>query len=160
MLVAGGRSRKRNAERASKDRSRDNVVVDRHEAGVVEPRLVPGKDWHPAARYFFDSLRESALAPRFEQTDWAVAFLAALALQQELDVKFLGISQREGAQFGYAPIPAATLNQVLRVAGKLGMTEGDRLAMGIELSAPREEREELAAVVSLVHRDEDRAFGA
>lgn len=91
--------------------------------GVMRPVTIPhaDKDWHPIARKIWDSLKTSGMADFYQQTDWALAY----SLMDDLSkMKKNGRPSSQWAQVIYQQL------------GTLGLSEGERRRMRIELHEP------------------------
>lgn len=118
-------------------RSRDANRGDRPSLvkGERRPVTIPhaGKDWHPAARRIYDSIKTSGQSDFYQNSDWAYAWSVCDDLSN-----FKNMSR-----------PSAQMAAVVYTAlGNLLLTEGDRRRARIELEHPHEE--EKPASVSLI----------
>lgn len=149
---------KRNAERLTKDTKRRNQEAPSATANPVPaPRANP--EWHPIARAWYNSLAASGMAQFYEPSDWAMAIVGAETVSRELEEKYLGANPGDGPIYGHAPMNPQSLNALLKLSGVLGMTEGDRRRLGVELTRTNHEAEQEAQILHLVKTEEDEAFG-
>ena len=112
----------------------------------------PPGPWHPAALAIWDSALQSGQHIFWEPSDWAILRLTCSQISQEYaDDHILekvkqpmeaGSGGGEVLVYGSRPMPAGKFSAILKALGALGMTEGDRRRMRIELerfSSPEEE---------------------
>lgn len=86
---------------------------------VTIPRADP--EWHPIARKIWDGMKTSGQADFYQNSDWAFAY----SLMDDLSKQ-----KRSGK-------PSAVMFQTIySQLASLGLTEGERRRMRIELSAP------------------------
>lgn len=92
-------------------------------------------DWHPLARQLFDSLSKSGQAVFYQPSDWAMARVVAESISRELSPQPMVVRLGEEAFIEWVALPpkGASLAAWLKASSVLGMTEGDRRRMGIEL---------------------------
>lgn len=126
---------KRDAERRrcnKPDRPTDTLV-----STVRAKAPAPDKDWHPIARRLYVSLKKSAQSQFFQASDWATAYLLAESISRDLSPQVVGIDPRGGtAVIETIPLKGASLAAYLKAFAALGMTEGDRRRMRIEIEPP------------------------
>lgn len=109
------------------------VVLD-----APEPVAQAGDDdWHPIAKRWYDSLKESGQRRWYEPSDWAVAYLIAESISRDLSPQFVGFAQsgrdETTAEYATIPLKGASLSAYLKAMGNLLTTEGDRRRASIEL---------------------------
>mgnify|MGYP003581828905 FL=1 len=155
-----GPTPKRNEERLSKDAN--NRALDEAPSAtagpVPAPPLPPGLD--PLAVWWYECIAASGESQFFEPSDWAQAVLIARVISDELGEQVVGIDVKSGVPiYATAPMAPAALGQVLKASGVLGITEGDRRRMGIQLTRSGAEEEREAQILHLVRDEEDQAFG-
>lgn len=117
-------------------------------ASVVKPPPVNGK-WHPVAKRWFQSLRESGQAKFYEPSDWATAYLIAEAMSRELQPQPVGTTDDGKVLMASLPPKGASLSAWLRAMTSLMVTEGDRRRLRLELQRPDEGDEEATSVSEL-----------
>ena len=98
------------------DKSRGEVT--KAAAGAEFDPPPASSSWHPLAIAWYESLSRSGQAQFLEESDFAVAQVAAYAISQEI---------ASGA------ISAAMLREFMSVAGSLLSTEGARRRLRVEL---------------------------
>ena len=133
----------------SEERRRENkpsTPLDKVDA--VGPVAIPKANpkWHPVAKRIYESLKSSGQWQFYEASDWAAAYLLAESLSRDLKVKVVGEDILSGKKFrDYEPLKGASLAAYLKGFAALGVTEGDRRRMGIEIDR-KPQKPELAAV--------------
>lgn len=102
---------------------------------VTGPVPVPpaGKGWHPVALQLYDSLPASAQSCFYEASDWATAWLLCESLSRDLKLQVVGTTQSGRVVRAHLPLKGASLASYLKGFASLGMTEGDRRRMSIEI---------------------------
>ena len=144
-MGAHGPVPKREAER--RRRNKPDTPTDHVEmTGTVE---VPPPDqrWHKIARDLYESLSASGQSKFFEPSDWATAYLLAESLSRDLKPQVVGVVQTTGKVVkAYLPVKGASLSAYLKAFAALGMTEGDRRRLGMEIDRRPEEQTAPAAV--------------
>jgi hypothetical protein len=123
---------KRDAER----RRQNKPDVPTDTVRMIGRVRVPAADktWHPIATRLYRSLRKSGQAKFLEPSDWAIAYLLAESLSRDLNEQVVGISEKTGeAVWATIPLKGASLAAYLKAFSALGMTEGDRRRMRIEI---------------------------
>jgi hypothetical protein len=103
----------------------------------------PSPNWHPAAMAIWNSALESGQIVFWEPSDWAILALTCSQISQEYaddliieKVKQPMLAGEGGGEelvYGSRPMPAGKFSAILKALGALGMTEGDRRRMRIEL---------------------------
>lgn len=84
--------------------------------------------WHPLAKAWFKSLKDSGMADYYEASDWAMATLIA----EELTAYYADAAKPGGKR------SAMMLATIFSAMESLGVTEGERRRMRIELEKPKE----------------------
>lgn len=107
--------------------------VDHAPGACVVAPPDPDAHWHPVARAWFDSLAESGQAIFYEPSDWAVAYLIAESMSRDLSPQVVGTTEKGEILKDTIPLKGASLSAYLRAMAVLGVTEGDRRRMAIEL---------------------------
>lgn len=117
----------------------DDVSGIRHADASVDVEAPPAlKSWHPAARRWFESLAESGQSAFYEPSDWATAYVLAETMSRELRPRVVGVTKDGDVIKASVPISGASLSAILKGCSTLGVTEGDRLRLRIELTPPQE----------------------
>lgn len=112
---------------------------------VKTPIPAADKDWHPIAKKVYQSIKKSAQVELLQPSDWATAYLLCESISRDLKPQVVGISERTGeVVIETIPLKGASLAAYLKGFAALGMTEGDRRRMGIELQLPTGGEEEKA----------------
>lgn len=117
----------------------------------------PHPDWHPLVTQFYLSLNESGESAWYQASDWMAAYVLCESMSRDLKPQFAGFQERYNHDSGgiektpvmvKMPLKGASLAAYLRLFNTLGVTEGDRRRIGIELQKPtsgQPSAEELAA---------------
>lgn len=136
-------------ERTDQVRRRNKKDVDAVEVDDAAPveAPAPDDDWHEIAREWFEALADSGQAVFYEPSDWATARLIAESMSRDLNEQPIGVDERTGRPvMARIPLKGASLAAYLKACGVLGVTEGDRRRLQIELHRgermvdPEEER--------------------
>lgn len=99
----------------------------------VEPPAAEAS-WHPAARAWFDALKDSGQSAFYEPSDWATAHLIAESISRDLKPQVVGINEETGKPvMATIPMKGASLSAYLKAMTSLLVTEGDRRRAGLEL---------------------------
>lgn len=108
----------------------------------------PDLDWHPIARMLWDSLGSSGMRDFYQNTDWATAYLICDEIHTYLTPgidKAATKAATEAAggekvtvRYPERRLSGMTFTALLSAMAALGVTEGDRRRMRIELEAPKE----------------------
>jgi hypothetical protein len=152
MVAARGPVPKRTEVRRRVNKPEDGFEISNAPMLPVEP-LAPNERWCDEALEVYTSASESGQAVFYQQSDWAILYLICDQINQNyqnqfLGVRFMGRGEQE-AIFGKKPMPAAVLSAVMHGLGSLGMTEGDRRRIRIELTRGKEDDGPDAAVVEM-----------
>ncbi|MDQ3275347.1 MAG: hypothetical protein M3Q39_10055 [Actinomycetota bacterium] len=120
----------------------DRVNLQKFDGELHEPDP-PAASWHPAARAIWDAALESGERIFWEPSDWAILRLTCSQVSQEYATDLIiekvklpmenGQGGGEELVFGSRPMPAGKFAAIMKVMGDLGMTEGGRRRMRIEL---------------------------
>jgi hypothetical protein len=90
--------------------------------------------WHPVAKMWFESLKQSGQKIFYQPSDWATAYLLAESISRDLKPQFVGVNEESGEVIYEAiPLKGASLSAYLKGFTALMATEGDRRRMQIEL---------------------------
>ena len=121
----------------------DEVELDPEEFPEFEPKPA-NPDWHPAARAMWDAACESGQTIFWEPSDWAILALTCSQISQEYADDLIiekvkrpmlgGEGGGEELVYGSRPMPAGKFAAILKAFSALGMTEGDRRRMRMELN--------------------------
>jgi len=141
---------KREAERMG--HSKPETPLDKVDA--VGPVAIPKANakWHPVAKHIYESLQPSGQAKFYEPSDWSTAYLLAESLSRDLNPQFVGLSEKNSVMkdgtrttetkpvMQRLPLKGASLAAYLKGFAALGVTEGDRRRMGIEIDRRKVEK--------------------
>lgn len=129
-MVAGARGPvpKRTDQRRRRNEPEGAKVVKARTRPAPDPQA-SNPEWHPTIRDLFDSLSQSGMAQFYEPSDWAFARLTCDLLSRSLLAEKL---------------PAMLIGSLMADLQRLGVTEGDRRRMRVELE--RQEPTEPASV--------------
>lgn len=126
----------------------------------VEAPFEPNEDWHPTAYSLYEAVGHSGQAELYTESDWAKLYLVCDQLSINLKPTFMGFAKtaevlmvngREEVHYvnkpiaGIIPMNGATLNAFQAMMTSLGISEGDRRRMGLELTRVKPEGGEDAA---------------
>ncbi len=119
------------------------------------------KTWHATAKQWYNSLADSGQAVYYEPSDWATAWILAETMSRELKPRPVGVTEETKVDkdtgkllkvgkvvTASMPISGASLTAFLRGCAVLGVTEGDRLRLRIELENAEPEGGESGGSVS------------
>jgi hypothetical protein len=101
-------------------------------AKVVAPPV--NESWNPIAKMIYESLPESGQSIFFEPSDWAAAYLLCESISRDLEEQVVGTTESGQVIKDYIPMKGASLAAYLKGLGELGMTEGARRRLSIELT--------------------------
>lgn len=126
----------------------------------VEAPYDPDESWHPIAISLYESVQHSGQAAFYVESDFTKLYLLCDQLSQNLQPQFVGMAkdwkvvmvdgeerlvQYQKPIAGIVPMNGATLNALQSVMTSLGISEGDRRRMGIELVHKQAESDDEAA---------------
>lgn len=156
---------KRTDQRRRRNKPADGATVTK---GAATRRIVVppvNRKWHPVARRWYLSLRQSGQAEFYEPSDWATAYVIAEAMSRELNPQPMVVgSGRDASVELVAMAPkGASLTAWLKAMGSLMVTEGDRRRLRLELERGKDaavETEQDAAVASMAEWREKLADGS
>lgn len=115
----------------------DDGIEARHADRTPDVEPWPAKrSWHPIARRWYESLAGSGQSAFYEPSDYATAYVLAETLDRELRPNAIGVTKAGDVVTASTPISGAALAAFLKGCSVLGVTEGDRLRMRIELTDP------------------------
>lgn len=105
-------------------------------SGEALGRPPANEDWHPVARMQYEALAQSGQHVFMEPSDWAQAYLLCEVASRELIDQPYNAGTKEEPEWEKIPKPmtSATLAALLKGFAGLGMSEGDRRRMAIELT--------------------------
>ena len=104
----------------------------------------PNPHWHPAALAIWEAAAASGTRVFWEPSDWSILALTCSQISQEyaddliiekvkLPIEAGGAGGGEELVYGSRPMPSGKFSAVMKALGMLGLTEGDRRRMHIEL---------------------------
>lgn len=124
---------------------KDVVTPDKPPAGDVVTVPPVNPTWHPVSVMLWNAMFESGMEPYFESTDWAAAYLICDQISMQMKPQYIGMqvvgpAGRQEPLYDRKPMTGGEVNAFMSALGKLGLTEGDRRRLGIELQrAPVED---------------------
>lgn len=104
-------------------------------------------DWVPIVLQWYEAIADSGIADYYERSDWATAYIIA----EELNAYYVAANQVGGKR------SSMMLQTLMSAMLSLGVTEGDRRRMRIELEKP--ELPETPASVTAI-KDYKKTLGA
>jgi hypothetical protein len=111
--------------------------VERHDL-----RPDPADGWHPLARDLWDAYSRSGQALFWQPTDWSMAGMLCETITRALQPQIIGYEETSDGEtssktpiWGPAPVKGSDLAAILKAAAALGLLEGDRRRMGLELTS-------------------------
>lgn len=132
--------------------------------GLMRDVLVPNPnpEWHEIVRTAWDALDSSGMADFYQNTDWAYAYIVLEELNAYLmpgiDRKASEQASKEAGEDVVVRYPerrlsGMTFTAIMSALQSLGMTEGDRRRMRIELEAPKPEERSAQLIAIDGYRD-------
>jgi hypothetical protein len=124
-------------KRSEERRRRNKPETPQDKVEVTGKVPIPRADskWHPIAKRLYRSLQDSGQAKFYEPSDWAAAQLICESLSRDLSEQFVGIAEKTGeAMYATIPLKGASLAAYLKAFAALGVSEGDRRRIGIEVT--------------------------
>jgi len=116
-------------------RNQEDIPVDKVAAiGTVPIPDLAIDNPHPLVVDLYESMKVSAQKKYFEPTDWQVARLTMLALNQELTAVYTS-GKNEGKP---RPLSAVKLQVIIQLMAQLLLTEGERRRARIEIERASE----------------------
>lgn len=122
----------------------EQVELDPEEFPAEYERPAANPSWHPAARAIWDGAVDSGVTVFWEPSDWAILGLTCSQISQEYADDLIiekvkqpleaGSGGGEKLVYGSRPMPAGKFTAIMRTLGSLGLTEGDRRRMHMELN--------------------------
>ena len=147
-------------KRSEERRRRNKPDTPQDTVPVSGPVTIPLADskWHPIAKRIYESLESSGQSVFYEPSDWAAAYLLAESLSRDLKPQMVAFDEVKGKVIrAYVPVKGASLAAYLKAFAALGVTEGDRRRMGIEID--RKPPEPMLASVSVMDEYRDALGG-
>lgn len=147
------------------DGAPDPELENRIQGEDLPPAEKPDADydnWHPLAIELYESLSESGQKIFYEASDWAIARVLCESLSRDLQPQWIntGTPEEPKMEKQILPLKGANLSAYLKGFAALGMTEGDRRRMSIELSRKAKlEVGDLPAGVVSIDRGREDMFG-
>lgn len=123
------------------------TTVGQIEVDVQAP-YDPDPTWHPIAASTYDSVQRSGQAEFYTESDWTKLYLVCDQLSLNLKPSFVGFAtdwkvvmvggEEQLVKYdrpisGVVPMNGATMNALQAMMASLGIAEGDRRRVGIEL---------------------------
>lgn len=156
MSASRGPIPKRSEVRIRKSRAADGMqITTAPGAGdVVMPE--PEKSWDDVVYEWYCALAESGQARYYEPSDWMAAYIAADWLNSLRKARYVGMQTvgpgtRQEPHYEVVPMNAGEMSAFLKVCAALGVTEGDRRRMRIELTRGDEGEQETAGSAAVEH---------
>lgn len=120
----------------------DERVEHRHETDRVVAVECPPADenWHSIAKMLYTSLQDSGQSMFYEPSDWAAAYLVCESISRDLDEQVVGVTETGQTVKDFIPMKGASLGAYTKILGELGVTEGSRRRLSIELTRAQPER--------------------
>lgn len=138
---SGNLSRERDAHRGGKEITK----------GVMRPVDIPEapSTWDPVAQMVWESMRASGISDFYQQTDWAYAYVVLSELSA---YRTPGFNKETGEDYPTHRPSGNMFAAIMSAMTSLGLAEGDRRRMRIELENPPTDQ----AVVAVVAIDKYR----
>lgn len=123
------------------------ITVGQIEVDVQAP-YEPDPNWHPIAASTYDAAQRSGQSEFYTETDWTKLYLVCDQLSLNLKPSFVGFAddwkvvmvggEEQLVKYqrpisGVVPMNGATMNAIQAMMASLGIAEGDRRRVGIEL---------------------------
>lgn len=143
----------------SEQRRRRNKKQAKGSNASKPPKSTPAKPprpdpaWHPVAKRWFKSLKDSGQSAFYQASDWAMAFVLAESMSRDLEEQVIAVPEKTGEPvYAKVPMKGASLSAYLKGMAALLVSEGDRRRAELELkrtpsSDPKAEQS--AEIVSL-----------
>lgn len=136
----------------ARDRSRKGGESQAATRGVLREvgEHSPNLDWHPIALNAWRSLETSGMADFYQDSDWAYAYFVLDELSSYLTPGIDRAATEKATKEAGEPVTiryperklsGMSFTAIISAMTSLGMTEGDRRRMRVELEAPREEHD-------------------
>lgn len=125
---------KRSEERTRRNKENEaGIELKKGHAHSYKRWPQPDKDWHPRVKEWFTALGNSGMEAFYEESDIAMARILADGLQE-----WYGSTRRSALMF----------DTVLKHMAPLGVTEGERRRMRIELEVPEVPEQTTGAIAA------------
>lgn len=140
------------AKQLDRRKSRQKAIEEATSVGSIEvdnpAPYEPDDAWHPIARSMYDAVQRSGQSEFYTESDWAKLYLVCDQLSANLQPQFVGFAKSaevvkvngedqivfiQKPIAGIVPMNGATLNALQAAMASLGISEGDRRRMNIEL---------------------------
>lgn len=136
--------------------------------GTMRPVTIPEPDqrWSAVTRMAYDALLTSGMADFYQDSDWAMAWIAlteldayqtpAPVMEKGPDGKWQQVVDHETGElqfYRHHKVNGQAFSAILTALQPLGMTEGDRRRMRIELDAPKEPQRSAQLIAIDGYRD-------
>jgi hypothetical protein len=146
--------------RKSRQKAIDEATTVGHVDIEAEAPFEPGEHWAPMAISMYEAVQRSGQAEFYTESDWAKLYLLCDQLSSNLQPQFVGFAKGievvtvNGVEeshwvqkpvAGIVPMNGATLNALQSLMASLGISEGDRRRMNIELVRAKQSTEDEAA---------------
>lgn len=138
-------------------KSRQDAIDAATTQGTVEADFEspfePDDNWHPEALALYEAAEKSGQAEWYAESDWMKLYMLCDQLSQNLQPQFVGFAkqsrvvevngeerlvQEDVPIAGVRPMNGATINALQSLMSSLGISEGDRRRMGIELQREKQ----------------------
>jgi len=147
-------------KRAAERRRQNKPETPLDTIEVIGPVKIPpvNPNWHAIAKRIYGSLRNSGQSKFYEESDWSAAYLLAESLSRDLKPQFVAYDETTHKPIrAYLPLKGASMAAYLKAFACLGVTEGDRRRMGIEIE--RSAQKPALTVVSVMDEYRDALGG-
>lgn len=94
---------------------------------------VASPEWHPTAIKIFDSLEKSGQSALYQESDWALAWAVCESFSRDMQPQVVGVTDDGQIVRDYIPLKGSSLNGYNTFFASIGLTEGARRRLGIEL---------------------------
>lgn len=148
------RRRRNKTDRNGEQYLPDRIDLQNFDGDLVEPRE-PNPDWHPAAMAIWEAALQSGQRIFWEPSDWAMLGLTCSQISQLYRDDFIiekvkqpmegGEGGGEVLVYGSKPMTGQEFSAILKAFSVLGMSEGDRRRMRIELERGQKVEPDLTA---------------
>ncbi len=135
-------------------RNKDSGVKNEGKATADVKPPAAKRDWHPIAKAWYKSLRDSGQSEFYEPSDWAMAQIVAESISRDLKPQVVAVPESTGVPvFETVPMKGASLSAYLKAMTALMVSEGDRRRAGMALeragATAADAAEEQAGVVQM-----------
>ena len=122
-MGARGPMPKRSEERTRRNKEGEDGIALKKGIALPYEWKAPGENWDPRVVEFYDSFKESGMQAYYQQTDVAVLWLACDLLSSQV--------------VNHGRPSAMMLAECMKMLDGLGITEGERRRIKIELDTPQ-----------------------